>query len=226
MSYKLDYNSIITLPVYDDTGLIQKNLNNFHLEDFTVIVGVKPDVEDMLSRKEKEDSKASCIFGRPGQHFGIFFGINDNRFKFSWFDISAETGEPAYNDISSEPIEDVSKSFTITVQHRESKKEFSFYVNEVLQGKKKYNQLLDYTNTPIFIGVANPEQTAIPYQEFFSGDLEYFILKDKVTRSKLVDSDTLVAYDFLPENTTYYSIYDISKNGNRARINHHTYMPV
>jgi hypothetical protein len=223
MSYKLKYGDILTLPISDETGLIQKNLNSFHLEDFTLFIKVKPNKKEMVSKKKKQESKASCVFGRPGQHFGLFFGTNDNHYKFCWFDLHPDTNEVIYSDIISKPVTTLSSYHTITVQHIAVKREFLLYVDDILQGRQTYNELVDYNNTPIFIGVANPSKEAAPYQEFFSGEFELFMIKNKVTRSRLIDKDTLVAFDFDSSNTTYYSIYDVSNNGNRARINHHTY---
>lgn len=223
MSYKLKYGDILTLPISDETGLIKSDLNSFHLKDFTLFIKVRPNVKEMVTKKKIEDSKAGCIVGRPGRHFGLFFGTNDNHYKLCWFDNKSNSGEIIYSDIISKPVTNPKDFHIITIQHIASNKEFVLYVDDILQGRQTYNELVDYINTPIYIGVANPSKSAAPYQEFFSGEFEFFILKNKVTRSRLIDEDTLVAYDFAQENITYYSVYDISNNGNRARINHHKY---
>jgi hypothetical protein len=83
--------------------------------------------------------------------------------------------------------------------------------------------MLDYSITPIYLGAANIQETAFPYQDKLAAEYFHFTIHQTPFFTKKDTSNLLVELDFSEETNTYYSVYDISNNGNRGRINHHTY---
>lgn len=219
MAYSLKYGSVIQLPTENPYGLITHELKKFHEEDFTISIGIRSSAEEIEKNKKTEENPESCVFGRAGMHMGLFYVPSINSYKWAYWD--SEDGETYnYKDIHSVSLdEDRFVDFEIT--HSKKEKTFKLYMDGEFIGENTYENLLDYSNTFIFIGVANLLENAFPHQCFWAGDIEYFSIYKKCFENvnDMDDSELIVSYDFEEDNTTYYSLFDISDNGNRGRIN-------
>lgn len=235
MAYKLDYGSVIQLPTENPYGLMVQELKHFNEEDFTLIMRVKSSAKDILSKKGKDENPESCIFGRAGMHMGVFYIPSINSYKFAYWDLQKNSDTYDYQDIHGVTLED-EYFVTIALSHSKKEKTFNLYIDGRKVGEKKYNSLIDYSETFINIGVANIQENAHPHQCFWSGEFEFLeiykntfndVLLSKTTNlqdlksinSLTKDFNKIVSYDFDEENITYYSILDVSNNGNRGRIN-------
>lgn len=221
MSLVLEYDDVVTLPLYSDFGLIEKSLIDFTEKDFCVTVEVVPFIEKTISSKKEGEGTGACIWGRPGTHIGLFADPNHSRYIFSWFEQSEEG--PKYQHILTEEGVLKEELTEISIVKNSNGKTFKFYINKELIGESKYDTLMDYSNTPIYLGAANIQETAFPYQDKLAAEYHYFSIHETPSISKKDASNLLVELDFDPEISTYYSVQDISNNGNRGRINHHLY---
>jgi len=234
MAYTLEYGSVIQLPTENPYGLITQELKKFHEEDFTLVMRIKSSAEDIIEHKKEDENQESCVFGRAGMHMGIFYIPNINSYKFAYWD--SEDGETYnYKDIHGVTLED-EYFVTLALSHSKKDKTFNFYIDGRKVGEKQYTQLVDYSETFIFLGVANLLENAYPHQCFWAGEIELLeiynttlndVMLSKITNLKELEKinkitselTKIVSYDFEEENLTYYSILDVSDNGNRGRIN-------
>ena len=234
MSYKLEYGSVIQIPTENEYGLITKELKNFIDNDFTIILRVKSESENILKNKKEDENQESCVFGRAGMHFGIFYVPNINSYKFTLWD-SEDGTNFNYNDIHGMSLEDEDFA-TLCLSHSKKEKSFNFYINGEHIGEKIYKNILDYSETFIFLGVANLLDNAYPHQCFWSGDVDFLeIYSENISSKELklisqlgslektkditISYEKSLSYDFKKEKMTYYSIFDDSNNGNRGRLN-------
>jgi hypothetical protein len=221
MSLILEYNDVITLPLYSDFGLITKSLTSFTEKDFCVTVKVTPFISKTLIAKKHGEVTEACIWGRPGTHIGLFAQPNTSRYIFSWFEQSDEGLK--YKQVLTEEGALKEELTEITVVKNCNGKTFKLYINGLIVGESKFNTLMDYNNTPIYLGAANIQEAAYPYQGKLAAEYFYFSIHETPFYTERDSSKILVELDFNPEINTYYSVYDISNNGNRGRINHHLY---
>ena len=234
MSYTLDYGSVIQIPTENEYGLITKELKNFIDGDFTVILRVKSSSDNILKNKKLDENQESCVFGRAGMHFGLFYVPSINSYKFTYWD--SEDGVTFnYNDIHGMSL-DTEDFVTLCLSHSKKEKSFNFFIDGEHVGEKIYKNILDYSNTFIFLGVANLLDNAYPHQCFWAGEVDFLEMYDEKIDSKILQSissltslskidkisssySKSLSYDFKDEKMTYYSIFDDSNNGNRGRIN-------
>lgn len=219
MAYNLKYGNVIQVPTENPYGLITHELKKFHEEDFTISIGVKSNSDEIVKSKKEGENPESCVFGRAGMHMGLFYVPSISSYKWTYWD--SEDGESFnYKDIHSMSLGE-DEFVDIDITHSKKDKLFKFYMNGELVGENTYEKLLDYSNTFIFIGVANLLENAFPHQCFWAGDIDYFSIYKKCFEdiNKTEDSELILSYDFESDNLTYYSIFDVSENGNRGRIN-------
>lgn len=221
MSYKVGYEDVLTLPTYSEYSLITADLSPFTDHDYCVTVNITPDIEGTCSKKKEEEAQTGCVWGRPGQHMGLFVDFNFKRFVFAWFE--EVDGETVYKNIISEEGKVTQEPTTISILKNSGEKTFKMFINGEIETTGFYGDLKSYTGTPIYLGVGNLDENAFPYNDKLQATYHNFSINNTHMYNTKLDGSTLVYLDFEEENTTYYSIYDISKNGNRARINHHKY---
>lgn len=221
MSLVLDYEDVVTLPLYSDFGLIKKSLVDFTENNFCVTVKLSPFISKTLQGKKEGEGTGACVWGRPGTHIGLFADPNNGRYVFSWFEQSDHG--PVYQQILTEEGALKEEPTEISIVKNNNGKTFKFYIDGKIVGESKFETLMDYNNTPIYLGAANIQETAYPYQDKLAAEYFHFTIHETPFYTKRDSSNLLVELDFNPETNTYYSVYDISNNGNRGRINHHLY---
>ncbi len=147
-----------------------------------------------------------CIIGRCGYNMGLFVQ-DDNYIKWVWWEVN-ENGEHIYRDIFMDDI-NMNKFNTIRVVKKDN--EFIVYLNDswYFNGEIE-KKLYDYSDKPIYIGVANP------YCEnnshcWFSGEISDI----KIYNSSNEVLDDLYAWFDFKENSNFKT-FDKSGNGNHA----------
>jgi len=158
----------------------------------------------------KADSKLSstneyCVVGRTGYNMGIYAQSND-AVKWCWWEI--ENDECVYKDVFIYPIDNTIKNKVKVI--RKSNK-FIVYFNDKLYETKIINNLWNYSDQSICVGVGNP------YGEYnslwFSGD----IYEVKIYHSSIEKPENLYLwYDF--EKNAHFKTFDKSGNGNHGEI--------
>lgn len=220
MSLVLGYEDVLDLPINNFSGLVTADLNHFTEHDFCVTVTFTPNFKGNSESKKEEEPPTHCIWGRPGKHLGLFYDGLNNVYNFGWWEADE------FKFIRSDHFDAVEEKTTISIVKNCGNKTFKMYVNGNIQSEGTYDNINSYVDMPIFLGVANEHEPAFPHQNKFTGEYFRFSINNTYKLDETLNKSTLVYLDFEPENTTYYSVYDISKNGNRARINHSTYKAV
>jgi len=217
MSLKVNFDDILDLPIYSDIGIITADLNIFTDTDYCVTVEVECDLEQIVDKRKEDEPLTHCIWGRPGKHMGLFADFNGMHYTFGWWE-----GDE-YKYINTEPGTLNTDKVKVSVVRNSGSKTFSIYLNDELHMDKNFGELSSYKDFPICLGIANEQEEAYPHNNKFAGEYHRFIINNTYKLDDTLGPSTLTCLDFEPEHTTYYSIYDISKNGNRARINHSSY---
>lgn len=217
MSLRVKYDDVVNLPTTSDRGLIITDLNQFTEHDYCVTVTVKPDLQANKENRKEEEPLTHCIWGRAGKHMGVFIDFNAMRYTFGWWE-----GDE-YKFLLSDIEQVVEDYTTISVVKNSGSKTFKLYINGDLQDEKEYGELHSYVHMPITLGIGNEQPEAFPHQNKFEGDYSKFVINNTHKLDEGLNANTMVYLDFEPDNLTYYSIHDISNNGNRARINHSSY---
>lgn len=217
MSLKVGFDDVLDLPIKNHSNLITADLNTFTEHDFCVTVTFTPDIKGNKENKKEEEPHTHCIWGRPGKHLGLFFDGLNNVYNFGWWE------EDEYKFLRSNNFTAVEEKTTISIVKNCGNNTFKMYINGEIQSEGVYKNINSYVDMPIFLGMANEQENAFPHQNKFIGEYFRFSINNTYKLNESLDESTVVYLDFEPENTTYYSVYDISKHGNRARINHSSY---
>lgn len=217
MSLKINYNDVLDLPITSDIGIITADLNIFTDTDYCATVEVECDLNQIEENRKDDEPLTHCIWGRPGKHMGLFADFNGMHYTFGWWE-----GDK-YEFINTKPGTLGTNLAKVSVVRNSGSKTFSIFLDDELHMETIYGELSSYKDLPICLGIANEQEEAYPHNNKFAGTYHRFIINNTYKLSDELNESTLVCLDFEPQNTTYYSIFDISKNGNRARINHSTY---
>lgn len=217
MSLKVSYEDIIDLPIRNERNLILADLNQFTEHDYCVTVEVKPDLKANKEGRKEEEPSTHCVWGRPGKHLGVFLDYDSLRYAFTWWE-----GDE-YKCIQSKLNSVKEENVLISVVKNSGTKIFSLYIDGELQEEKQYGEIDSYVDRPITLGIGNEGEEAFPHNNRFAGEYSRFSINNTHKLDEELNASTLVYLDFEKDNLTYYSIHDVSNNGNRARINHSTY---
>ena len=217
MSLKVSYEDIIDLPIRNERNLILSDLNQFTEHDYCVTVEVKPDLKANKEGRKEGEPSTHCVWGRPGKHIGVFLDYDSLRYAFTWWE-----GDE-FNCLQSELNSVKEESVVISVVKNSGTKMLSLYIDGVLQEEKQYGDIDSYVDRPITLGIGNEAEEAAPHNNKFAGEYSRFSINNTHKLDEELNGNTLVYLDFEKDNLTYYSIHDVSNNGNRARINHSTY---
>ena len=214
-------------------GLSRVNSKDLHLADFTFLARVKVDWDFLVPESKTQEGG---IMIKNGKHLGLYVAKTGNDYRIlkgmCWTEKRNDTliSEPSI-DINSEQIliplnsdENISDDYMdISISFNVMKKEFKVTANNFEITKEYSNDLIDYSSSWLWVGVANPlESCPEEHRHYFKGDISFCAVFQKYMDSKDIKrvfegnwdkSDRPVAvYDF--NKFTPYKVLDITKNGN------------
>jgi len=198
----------------DYIELKSEKLDKFFETDFSIYVsGVPQNI--ILDKNNKNDYDEYFLISKPGFNSGLSF-TSFNRYK---------------SEVWTKERESVSINSEITGEHwvqlflTKEKDILKFYINGELVDSKKIDSILDYKDTPFYIGCANPKSM------FFKGLISTISLWDKplnkkeikdITETnlpftKVIPNNLLVYYDF--KNIINNRVIDLSGNDIHGKMN-------
>jgi hypothetical protein len=157
---------------------------------------------------EETTQNEFCVIGRTGYNMGIFTQSTD-AIKWCWWEVDTDNNY-TYHDIFVHPINNQEKNKIKVIK---SNNKFTLYLNDEFYSEKEIiNNLHDYSEQTIFIGVANP-YSIDANMYWFNGD----IYETKIYHSDIETADNLYLwYDF--ENNSKFKTFDKSGNGNHGQL--------
>lgn len=216
----------------NNSGLIKNTINQVYTGECTVLTRYKPDIDGMIEAMPDIGFLSTGLICKNGQHIGIFFKMIRNyegaepwvyRFSFEFWQ-RGDT-EQRILDIDIDPSEIRDSWFDIELT--QSVKEFTFTVN----GKSvtsKYLNLVDYTNSYLWVGCAN--RLAPDWKHELIGEIDQLLIANEIVipfkrvlffddyegyvDRTLRDSKAMTVFLSNFKKFTYYKVHDDSGNGN------------
>lgn len=224
-------NDCLFVPPNNKYGLNSGDVVNMTNDDFSIVSRVLLDKNAMIEHSKKTNQIEYSIMMKNGMHCGISVvcSINENPIVFyGKGTIWCNDGNGGYKfvDILIDAFKENDKdTIDIAFSYNKYKKQISLYCNGITEEKYFTQDIIDYKNSYLWIGAANPmDDCPEEYRSFFNGEIQYggayqkFLTIENIEKIfeniSIVDKklNPIVAFDF--KNQTPYKILDISDNGN------------
>jgi hypothetical protein len=196
------------------------NFKTFFQQDFTVYAKFRtPKIED----KGKE---VYGVFSKSGLHSGCFINKQDDLFVISnqlWV-----TGVLEKDNISFSDPYDFNREWNEVFYSVDyTNKVFRIRVNGVDREEKFKTEVINYDNTPFYIGAGAPhyiEDHLKQYSWWYKGQIDDVVIMEKALskeemdlfNSEITRRFTLARYRFIKEKINRFKVWDYSGNGNHG----------
>ena len=235
-------------PPKNKYGLSTKEVKDITLDNFSFLARVKPNWDRI--RTIPYSHKECGIIIKNGKHTGISAIVNEEGTKFFikgtvWTKVESnvvmpvqdgdvlEFKELAKNEEVPTDIllrvnwgpNDLEKEFDLGFTYNKKEKKLSLYCNGQWETKTFEGELIDYSNSWLWVGVCNPlESCPEEFRHFYFGTMNYVgIYQECLTKEEIVNTfkDTttinknlnpVCIFDF--EKHTPYKVLDVTYNGN------------
>lgn len=215
LSYKVWDNSIFNTSK-------KPNFKTFFQNDFTIYAKFRvPKIED-------DSSDVYGLFSKAGLHSGCFVNKEAGLYAISnqlwmmgltdksnitithFYDFTKEWNEVFYS------IDFTNKIFKVRVNGQDEERKIEY-------------PIIDYTNTPLFIGAGAPhyvEDHLKQYSWFFKGEISDVVIMEKSLSKEEMDlfneditrRFTLCRYKFTTDKISRFKVFDLSGNGNHGLL--------
>lgn len=216
-------------PPQNKYGLSTHEVKDITLNDFSFLARVKVDWNALDNNKPYRESG---IIIKNGKHTGISAIKPDDRQCFIkgtvWTKL--DSGEEVATDILLRVNwgpNDLTKELDLGFSYNKENKKLSLYCSGQWEEKSFEGEIIDYSNSWLWVGVCNPLESCPPeFRHYFYGSMsyvgiyQYCLSKEQIINTfdntKNVDHNLnpVCVLDF--ERQTPYKILDISKNGNNV----------
>jgi hypothetical protein len=212
-------------------GLSRYNHANITDDDFTILAKVIPNWYIELNADGVNTGYIVC---KNGMHIGIYFmkSINSDGecFEFGCAYCTELEGNVNFNYIKIE-INNLESEYNVSMVHNKNDKSVSLYVNDVKKTELYQGNIIDYSNSWVWVGAAcGTDAYDERYSYFYNGDIKYVGIFKKafndmeisniITDGKIVDYNSQYWPIFISnfEETTPYKVRDQSNAGNNLII--------
>jgi hypothetical protein len=221
------------VPPNNKYGLNFGDVINFTNGNFSFVTRVSIDKDEIIKHTKETGQIEYGIIMKNGLHCGISVvcSIHENPVNFYakgtiW--TKNGTDEHKFVDIlinSDNPDVEDTGFLDIAFSYDKDEKFISLYCNGAFEKKLFNEEPVDYTNSYLWVGAANPLDDCPPeYRSFFYGKIHYGAIYKKCLSHnsiqkvfkniEVVDSNYKPLCVFNFTNQTPYKILDISDNGN------------
>lgn len=222
------------IPNRNKYNLTKKSIETLYKKDFTIYTSVRPNWEEM------EINSQQGIVVKNGMHGGIFAGKeqDDNEifFKFSIWLENIKTETKYSKDIIAK-VDKKENFYNVSITHCSKNKTFILYVDENHYKETYTDQIIDYSNSWIWVGAAcNFPNFSQEHRNFFIGEISSIALfKRKLQKKEIIsifnnknkidiakDYNPVVFTDFSVK--TPYKVKDLTNNGHNLNLSNYDFM--
>ena len=215
LSYKVWENSIFNTSK-------KPNFKTFFQNDFTIYAKFR------IPKVEEKGNEVYGVFSKSGLHSGCFINKQDDLFVISnqlWV-----TGPLDKENISFSDPYDFNREWNEVFYSVDyANKIFKIRVNGVDREHKFKNEVINYDNTPFYIGAGAPhymEDHLKQYSWWFKGQIDEINIMEKSLSTEEMDmfnSDitrrfTMCRYKFTKDRLNRFKVLDMSGNGNHGLL--------